>query len=67
MRKIVLLGAATRAADQRAIGRADHQAAGFQKELMARLLFKFGPQFVGPLNERDVEGILEIGFANDSG
>src|SRR5215467_7010503 len=34
---------------------------------MSRLLFKCSPQFVRPLDERDIERIFEIRFANDSG
>jgi hypothetical protein len=65
--EFVLLGAALRADEEDAVGRADHQAAGLLEELSAGGFFQVGPQLIGALDERHVERVLEIGLADDAG
>src|SRR6185503_18444397 len=58
-------GAVLRSADDHAFGRANHQAAGLQIDLLFRRGAQLSPELVGALNDRDVDRVFEIGFADD--
>jgi hypothetical protein len=62
----VLHGAASRAGDERTVGRADHQAAGLLEERSAGLTLQLRPQLVRAPDERYVERVLEVGLADDA-
>src|SRR6059036_3486182 len=40
----------------------NHQATGHDEEAFSGLLLQPPPQFVGPLNQRDVVGVFKVGF-----
>ena len=62
----VLLRAPLRAADHRALRPTDHQAARLPEKSAAGFRFQLRPQFVGALNQGDVNRMFEIGLADDS-
>src|SRR5262245_60281845 len=45
----------------------DHQAARLPKDVAPRFFFQVSPQLVGTLDERHVEGMLEVCFTDDAG
>src|ERR1700741_334037 len=62
----MLLFASQRAGYDHSSGRADHQAAGDLHEGCPADAFELPPQFVRPLNERDVQRMLEVRLTDDA-
>ena len=66
MVEVMFLGAEFCSSDQHSIRRPDQDTAGLHKQSSAGFLFQLGPQLVGPLNQRDVKRMLEIGLPDDA-
>src|SRR4051794_38992701 len=66
MRKAMLLRATDCTAHENAVLGSDHESACLKKQILARLFFDLVPKFVSALHERDVIGMFEISFPNDS-
>src|SRR5918992_138371 len=66
VRHIVLECAAARTADDRAVGRADHQSARLMEERAFRLALQLLPKLVRATDQRHVERVLEVRLADDA-
>src|SRR5688572_30802755 len=62
----MLLRGRARPADEHAMLRADHEAAGANEQPLAHVALERRPQLLGSLDERHIRGMLEVRFPDDA-
>ena len=67
VRQAVGFRAVFRAGEDDAVRRANHEPAGLEEERGVCGAGEFIPEFVGALDDGDVAGMFEVGFADDPG
>src|SRR4051794_15736039 len=63
---MVFRGSAAHSGDQFASGWADAEDPAFGEEMLSAPLFQVVPALVGSMQQRDVIGMLVVGFADDA-
>ena len=65
VRQIPLLRRPEASGERRAVRRPQVETTGEGEQVGAGLLLRLGPQLVGPQQQRDVRGVLEVGLPDD--